>query len=518
MTKDSIDNNNLKKDKAKGFLGKVEYYGNKLPDPFILFVMLTAILLVITNIVSMTGVSVIHPGTGEELAAKALISADGLRYIVTSFVSNFQTYAPLGIVLVMVAAVGVAEKSGLVSSIMKRTLQDVSDSVMVPVIIWISVMGNIASDAAMVIVPPIAAMIYLGRNKNPLIGLAMSYGAMAAGWSANFLIGTVDAVLAPLSETAGQLIDPNITVPIVANWYMNIGSAIVVTLVGTFVTIKIVEPRLKNAPWHFDGVIEMDEKKLSDKQEKGLKKALVSVLIYVAIVALLVIPKSGLLRDPETAGVLRSPFMSGLVFLLFLFFLIPGITYGYATDVFSKKTKGKDIVDAMTDSTKTMAGYIVLVIIAAQFLNYFGESNLAIILAVNGAEFLESTGLSGLVLSLGVIAFSAFINLFIGSASAKWAMFAPIFVPMFMLLGFHPAFAQQIYRIGDSITNAITPLFSYFPIILGYMKRYTGEGGIGTLISTLLPYSIGFGIGWTILLIIFYVLKLPLGPGGPIFL
>ena len=498
------------------FLYGVERVGNKLPHPFWIFWILIGILLVISNLVASTGVSVIHPGTGAEVKAVALLSANGLRMMVEQFVSNFQKFGPLGIVLVMVAGVGVAEGSGLITAVMKKSVMAASDKYLVPTLLLVSVSANIASDAAIVVIPPIAAMIFQAKGKNPMIGLLMTYGAMCAGWSANLLISTVDVATASLSEAAAHLIDPTIVVPATVNWYFNLASALLLPLVGTIVTYKIVAPMLDKQQYKLSN----DEKAstaagLTSVEKEGLKKAGIAVLIYLAVVALLVVPASGILRDPATGSIVPSPFLKGLVFVLFMFFLIPGIVYGRSTGSIKNST---DIVKLMTNAEKDMAGYVVLIIAASQFTQYFNWSNLAVIMSVKSADYLKTVGFSGLGLGIGLALVTVVINIFIGSASAKWAMFAPVFVPMFMLLGFSPGFAQMSYRIGDSVTNAISPLFPYFPILLGYAKRYTGEEGMGTIIAPLLPYTIFYFLSWIVLLVVWYYLRLPMGPAASMFL
>jgi aminobenzoyl-glutamate transport protein len=360
-----------------------------------------------------------------------------------------------------------------------------------------------------VVLIPLGAVIFLALGRHPMAGLAAAFAGVSGGFGANFLIGSVDPVLAGLTQTAAQIIDPSIKINVAVNFYFMFASALMIVIVGTFVTEKIVEPRLGKYRGT-EQAIELEQ--LTETERKGILWAGVSVFLVVAAFVITVVPENGLLRIPGEE-VLHSSFFNGMITAIMVFFLIPGLVYGIVT---GSIRSDKDGVKQMISSMSHLATYIVLVFFAAQFVYYFGYSNLGLIIAIEGADFLSNIGLTGIPLMLAFIVVSAIINMFMGSASAKWAIMAPVFVPMFMLMGYHPALTQMVFRIGDSLTNVITPMMSYFALIVAFAEKYDEDYGIGTIISTMLPYSIVFAIFWTLLLILWMVFGLPVGPDGPI--
>jgi aminobenzoyl-glutamate transport protein len=372
-------------------------------------------------------------------------------------------------------------------------------------------MSNIASDAGYVVLIPLGAVIFLGFKRHPLAGIAAAFAGVSGGFSANLFPGPTDALLGGITTEAAKMLDPKYSVGATDNWYFLAVSTILITIIGTYVVEKIVEPRLGE----YKGNATVTLEQLTDSEKKGLKYALVGLVLTAAAIVALVAPYNGLLRDPKTHGVLESPFMSSIVVVIALAFLIPGIFYGIGAG--TAKTD-KAIVKQASNAMASMGGYIVLVFVAAQFVAYFNYSKLGTILAVSGADFLKGAGIQGIPLIIGFVIVTALINLFMASASAKWAIMAPIFVPMLMQMGFAPEFTQVAFRIGDSSTNIITPLMSYFAMIVALSEKYDKEAGIGTLISTMVPFSIVFLIGWSLLLVVWYVLGLPIGPGAGIFM
>ena len=374
----------------------------------------------------------------------------------------------------------------------------------------IGMLANLASDAGTILFPPLAALVYLGVGRHPLIGLFSGYAAVCLGFAANIMISVNDILAASFTVPAAQMIDANFDANATMNLIFMIVSTFVLIALATWVTEKIIAPRFGK----YEGNAQIDvDGSLTNEEKKGLKSAGISILIYLAIiVALSTIGERPFLADPETGDLLskNAPLMSGMVPIIALAFFIPGVVYGKAI---GKIKRDKDVVKLMADSMKDMGGYIILAFAASQFLQLFTNSNLGLILAVKGGDFLKNAGIQGPLLLIGFILLSCFINIFIGSASAKWAILAPIFVPMFMIVGYNPALTQMAYRIGDCITNPLSPLFPYLPIILAFTKKYDEEAGIGTIIANMIPFSLAFLVVWTLLLIVFMVFNLPLGPG-----
>ncbi|NLU10251.1 MAG: AbgT family transporter [Tepidanaerobacter acetatoxydans] len=502
--------------KSKGgferFLDWVERVGNKLPHPFFLFVYLTIGIMVLSAILSMLGISAINPASGEEVMVKNLLTREGVEWMLVNALKNFTGFAPLGLVLSMQMGIGLAEQAGLLSAFMRKTMYNAPLWAISLAVMFVGINGNIASDASIVIIPTLAASIYLSLGKNPLVGLMAGYAAACAGFSANLIIVGTDALLAGITQEAVKIINPDISVNPSINWYFMVASTIIFTFVGAWVTDKIIAPRLGE----YKGKIKVTENQdLTPIENLALKNTGKAALVFLAILAVAVLPKNAILRNAETGGLIPSPFLNGIIPILMLFFITIGAAYGKTVGTI--KTAG-DIPKLMAEAVKTMSGYIVLVFIIGQFVAYFNWTNIGVIIAVKGAEFLQTVGFTGLPLIIGIILLSTIVNIFIGSGSAKWSILAPIFVPMLMLLGYSPAMTQVIYRIGDSSTNPITPLFPYFPIALGLAQYYDEDAGMGTLMSLMLPYALIFLIVWILQLIVWMVLDLPLGPGAGIYM
>lgn len=498
---------------SKGILSAIERVGNKLPHPGTIFVILCAIIIGVSAIMAKMGVSVTYTGLDrstmeiKEMTASvvSLLTPEGIRYMFTSAVSNFTSFAPLGTVLVALLGVGVAEGTGLIGTLLTKLVTSTPKRLITVVVVFAGVMSSIASDAGYVVLVPLGAIVFLSFGRHPMAGLAAAFAGVSGGYSANLLAGPTDALLAGISTEGAKLFSDTAFVGAADNWYFIIVSTFVITIIGTIVTEKIVEPKL--------GEYKGDEKatisEITSEQKRGLKFAGISALIFIVLIGMSLLP-NGVLRNPETNEILKSPFMDSIVLIIALLFFIPGVAYG----VGCKTVKNdKDVINLMGKSMSTMGGYIVLVFFAAQFVQYFSYTNIGIVIAVNGANFLEGAGFTGIPLIIAFVLLTAFINLFMGSASAKWAIMAPVFIPMLMQLGNSPALVQMAYRIGDSTTNIISPLMSYFALIVAFAEKYDKKSGVGTLITTMIPYSIAFLIGWTMLLIVWFVFNLPLGPG-----
>lgn len=502
------------------FLDVVEWLGNLLPHPVSLFALFCVFVIVTSGIAAFFGLSVADPrpaNMGEEIAVNSLLSGEGLRWMVANIVPNFTGFPPLGVVLVAILGVGIAERSGLLEAMMRGMVMRAKPRTVTVTIVFAGVVSNTASELGYVVLVPLAAMIFHSLGRHPLAGLAAAFAGVSAGYSANLFIGTVDPLLAGFTTSAAQLIDPDYIVGPEMNWFFMFISTFMIAGLGAFVTEKIVEPKLgKYNPDDMDPEADIDKnvkmEQLNSQEKRALKLAGLTFLGLLALLALTVVPEWGVLRNQETGGVARSPFLNGIVVFIFITFAIPGFVYGYVTGVMRTD---RDVIDAMAASMSSMGLYIVLVFFAAQFVAFFGWTNFGTILAVNGANLLEQLNLTGPLVFVLFIMMCAFVNLMLGSASAQWAVTAPIFVPMLMLIGYAPETVQAAYRIGDSVTNIITPMMSYFGLILAVAARYKKNLGIGTLISTMLPYSIVFFVGWIILFYLWvFVLGMPVGPGA----
>lgn len=500
---------------ANGILGWIERMGNKLPHPFWLFVWICIIVIVVSAITAWTGVRATDPGSGEIIHAQNLMSGHGLRMFVENMVSNFAYFAPFGLVLVMLMGVSIAERSGLMAVVMRTIAFSVPKKIVLPVIFIIGACGNIGSDAGIVIVPPIAAIIFAQMGLSPIAGLIAGYAGATAGFTANFFIAGTDVLLAGISTEVAQRIDPNMEVSATANWYFMIASTLMVGFVGAFIAKRFTIPRARLFEIDSQAMEITENPTLTDMERKGLKRAGIAFLLYAAVIALLVVPEWGPLRDPNTGGIVPSPFLRGLVPILFFMFAIPGYVYGKATGVIKK---ANDAMKQMEHGMKELSGYIVLMLVVSQFINLFAWSNLDSILSIYGAKVLEATGFTGPLMIAMFVIFVAGLNIFIGSGSAKWAILAPVFIPMLYQVGYSPAFVQLIYRIGDSITNVVSPLYVYFPLLLGWIHKYNKNIGIGTVISMLVPYAVILLIAWLILLFVWFYFNLPIGVGEVIHL
>ncbi len=543
-----------KKNAFTRFLDGVEFLGNLLPHPVTLFAILAIGIILLSGLFGWMGLAVEDPrpagarGVADDgmIRAVSLFNADGFRRIWTSLTTNFTGFAPLGVVLVAMLGVGVAEKSGMLSAAVRGMVLGAPKHLVTVAIVFAGIVSNTASEVGYVVLIPLAGAIFYALGRHPLAGMAAAFAGVSGGYSANILIGTIDPLLAGITEEAAQLIDPTYTVNATANWFFMIGSTFVITIIGALITTFIVEPKLGayDSSRADESVLDksmMDP--ITATESKGLKwagwglLAVLAVMVYTLLGdtiarSILIpftgwsipipliggadiswLPGSGVLRDPVTDGVMRSPFFSGFVVWILVFFLVTGYAYGR---VVGTMKSDRDVIDAMATAISSLGLYIVLVFFAAQFVAFFGWTNLGAITAVSGANFLESTGMTGPALFFLFILMCAIINLSLGSASAQWAVTAPIFVPMLMLIGYSPEVIQAAYRIGDSSTNIITPMMSYFGLILAWATRYDKNLGVGTLIAMMLPYSIFFILTWSVFFFVWaFGFDLPVGPGSP---
>lgn len=492
-----------------GFLDFIEKAGNKLPDPLTLFFSMAGLILLLSLLLSGLGVEVVSPSDGSVIRVVNLLDTAGLQKVMTEMSKNFALFPPFAVVLVCMLGIGLAEKSGLISAALKKTVTVVPSFLLPATLVFAGVMSNMASDAGYIVLTPLGAVLFAAFGRHPIAGLTAAFAGVSGGFSANLLLSSLDPLLAGLSTTAAHMVDTSYTVLPTANYYFMVVSTFMVTLVGSLVTTKIVEPRL--GPWEGTVGEDMQRTELTSSEKSGLWWTVGYIALFIVILLALTLPSNGILRD-DSGGL--KPFYGSIVPLIMMFFLGAGLVFGVKVGTIKSD---KDVNKMLSETMASLGPFIVLVFIMAQFVAFFSWSNIGIVIAIKGAAVLQSIGFTGLPLLFTFIIVTSILNLFMGSASAKWAIMAPVFVPMFMLMGYSPELAQNAYRIGDSVTNIISPLLPYYPIIIAFARKYKPDLGVGTLISLMIPYSLAFLICWTILFSIWYVLGLPIGPEAPFF-
>ena len=504
----------MAKKQKKSFIERslnfVERAGNALPHPATLFGLFALTTLLLSAVAVWLGWSATHPATGETVLPVNLLSKDGIHRIILELVDNFTGFAPLGIVLVAMLGIGIAEQSGIISALIRLLVISSPKKILTFVLVFAGIISNVASDIGYVLLIPLAGVIFKAIGRHPVIGMAAAFAGVSGGFSANLILGTVDPLLAGLSQEAASIVDPDYLVNPTANYYFMVVSTFFIAIVGTFVTERIVAPRL--GEYHDEsGEVEVIEP-LSRVEKFGLLWSFVGFMVVTIVILIGVIPVNGWLR-PDDGNLLHSPLIQGVVTWLVVYAAVTGIIYGWVTGKFKNDS---DVMNGMAESMKTLATYIVLVFFAAQFVEYFKWSNLGLLLAIKGAGALSDANIGLIPMLILFVIFSATLNMFMGSASAKWAILAPIFIPIFMFMGYSPELSQVVYRIGDSVTNIISPMMSFFALIIAFIQKYDKKAGIGTIIATMIPYSIAFFIVWTLLLVAWISLGLPLGPGAGI--
>ncbi len=492
------------------FLNGVEKVGNALPHPATLFGLMALLVLIFSALAAATHWTTIHPGTKELIEPVNLLSKYGIHRILTDMVVNFTSFAPLGIVMVAMLGIGIAESSGLIGAVIRLIVLSSPKKLLTFVLVLAGILSNAASDVGYVLLIPLAGIIFIAVHRHPVIGMAAAFAGVSGGFSANLILGTIDPLLAGLSEEAARIIDPVYSVNPTANYYFMVASTFVIAFTGTWVTERFIAPRFGK----YEGERAGEElETLSVAEKKGLRRAFYVALGILALTLIGILPAGGFFRGAD-GEILSSPLIRGVVAMLFITAAIMGIVYGFTI---KKYRNDKDIMEGMADAMKSLGMYYVLVFFAAQFVAYFKWSNLGIIFAIKGANLVMASGLGLIPLMILFIILSGLINLAMGSASAKWAIMAPVFIPMFMLLGYSPELSQVVYRIGDSVTNVISPMMSFFALIIAFIQKYEKNAGIGTVIATMLPYTFAFFLVWTLLLIAWLLLGLPLGPGAGIY-
>ena len=528
---------------AQRALAWVEKAGNRVPDPAILFLAMCVGVIVLSQILdwinvsvtsevvthdpavddSLDGVSSLPPAEDyavetETFEVQGLLTGDGIRFMFTSFVPNFLGFTAIGVILVAMIGVGVAELSGLVGGLIRKLVAISTPRSLTYIIVFVGILSSIAADAGYLVLIPLAATAFLSVGRNPLAGIAAGFAAVSAAFSVNILIVPADAVITDITNEAAALVDPNVEIDLVANLYFGIACTLLLTVVIALITTRIIEPRLGN--W---------DRNLADEEElareegppveaaleaKGLRRAGIAVLLVLAVIAALTLPPGAPLRNPETGDIIGdSPFMSSLIVMISASFLAAGIAYGRVVGT----VKGSvDVLAMIIKSWANLAGLIFLFMLIAQFIAYFDFSNMAQVAAVWLGDILEELDLGDLWLLLGILIVTLLVDFIIPAKIAKWAILAPIFIPLMLRLGVEPQTVLAVYRVGDSPVNVLTPLMPYFALMVVFTARYQRDAGIGTVIALMIPYALIVTVVWTLFFVAWYVIGIPLGPGSPV--
>lgn len=490
-------------------LATVERVGNKLPDPAVLFIALLFVVWLLSWLMSYVTFGVVDPRTNEPIVIMNQLTGGAMTTFLTNMVTTFVTFGPVGTVLVAMLGIGVAEHSGFITTGIRALLNVTSKRLLTPMVILVGIVSHSAVDAGYVLVIPLGGVIFYAAGRHPLAGIAAAFAGVSGGFSANFVPAALDPLLQGLTQGGAQLLNPGMEVNTLNNYFFTTASAPLIIGLGWWITDKIVEPRVTGIPvdGDEDGLPEFHD--LKDEERKGLRWSLLVMALGLVIVGVTLVPADSPWRDAN--GLLASfsaPIMRSIVALIFFLFLIPGIVFGYVSGSFKSS---KDIIAGMSQAMNSMAYYLVIMFFIAQFVYAFGTSNLGTLLALQGAEVLRAWALPPSMTIVGIVILTGIVNIFIGSASGKWGMLAPIFVPMLMSLGISPDLTQAAYRVGDSSTNIITPLMPYFPLVVVYCQRYVKNTGIGTLAAMMLPYSVWFLVVWTAFLLLYFAIGIPLG-------
>ncbi|MCB1701671.1 MAG: AbgT family transporter [Pseudomonadales bacterium] len=490
-------------------LAAIERVGNKLPDPAVLFIALLLLVWILSWFFSLFSYDLIDPRTGEQLLVSNQLSASAMTQFMSSMVATFAHFHPIGVVLVAMLGIGVAEHTGFINSALRAMLGVTARWLLTPMIILVGIISHTAADAGYVLVIPLGGIIFHAAGRHPLAGIAAAFAGVSGGFSANFIPSAIDPMLQGISQSAAQIIDPAVVLNPLNNFFFTAASSILIIGLGWLITDRIVEPRLGASPVDADMEAQPGMEALQENESRALRLALWVMALAIGLLVMSAWSADSAWRGPEGSLTERgAPLMASIVPLIFVLFLLPGVAYGVAAGTVKSS---RDVIAGMTASMNSMAYYLVIMFFIAQFIYAFAQSNLGVLLALEGAAWLKSMGLPGPLMIAGIVLLTGILNLFVGSASAKWALLAPIFVPMLMELGISPDLTQAAYRVGDSTTNIITPLMPYFPLVVVYCQRYIAQTGIGTVTALMLPYSVSFIIAWTLFLLLYWSLEIPLG-------
>jgi len=491
-------------------LATVERVGNKLPDPAVLFIVLLFAVWVLSWLLSYVSFEAIDPRTSKPIVVNNLLSGRAFTEFLSVMVTNFAHFHPIGVVLVAMLGIGVAEHTGFINTAIRSLLNVTAKWLLAPMVVLVGIVSHSAVDAGYVLVIPLGGVIFYAAGRHPLAGIAAAFAGVSGGFSANFVPSSLDPLLQGLSQAGAQILDPDITLNPLNNYFFTTASSVLIIGLGWWLTDRVVEPRLKDTEVDGDKDELPEIHDIKETERKGLRWALVAMVLGLVLLFATALPEGSAWRDPDSDALtsFAAPMMRSIVSLIFLLFLIPGLVFGIVAGTLKSS---RDMIDGMSYAMKTMAYYIVIMFFIAQFVYAFNVSNLGVLLAVQGASGLKALALPASFTIVGIVLLTAFVNIFVGSASGKWGLLAPIFIPMLMTLGISPDLTQAAYRVGDSSTNIITPLMPYFPLVVVYCQRYVKNTGIGTVTAMMLPYSIAFLVSWTIFLLLYYAAGFPLG-------
>jgi len=493
----------------RGILAFIERAGNRLPDPALLFVCLLLVVWLLSWWLSGTSYTHIDPRTGAPIVVHDLLTGASLTAFLGGMVTTFVSFPPFGVVLLAMLGIGVADHTGFIRAALRGLLSVTSPRWLTPMLIAVGIVSHSAVDAGYVLVIPLGAVIFQAAGRHPLAGIAAAFAGVSGGFSANFVPSALDPMLQGISQAGAQLIDPALVLNPLNNYFFTSASSVLIIGLGWYLTDRIVEPRLRQTAVDGELAVAMTLQPLSFRERRGLAFGLAAMVLGLLVLALSAWPADSAWRaaggELATAA---APLMKSIVPLIFLLFLVPGVLYGYVSG--SVKTH-RDVVAGMSQAMSGLGYYVVMAFFAALFIAEFGRSNLGALLALQGGAWLQAAAMPGAVTLLGIIVLTGVVNLFVGSASAKWALLAPVFVPMLMQLGISPDLTQAAYRVGDSTTNIITPLMPYFPLVVVYCQRYVRSTGIGTVVAMMVPYSAGFLSVWTVFLLLYWLIGIPLG-------
>ena len=486
----------------------IEYAGNKLPDPAVLFLLLLLITWGVSYLLAPLEFTEVNPRTGEPIRVVNQLAGSELARFMANMVQTFTGFHPLGVVLVALLGVGVAEHTGFINAVLKFMLGFSHRKLLTPVLILVAIVSHTAADAGYVLVIPLGGVIFYAAGRHPLAGIAAAFAGVSGGFSANFIPSGIDPLLQGLTKVGVDIIDPARDVNPLCNIYFTGISSVLIVALGWFITDRLVEPRLRGTAVDGDADEMPKMEELTPRERRGMWAGLASVVLGLILLALLTMPEDSALRYEGEITSFKAPLMQMIVPLIFLLFVIPGIVHGYVAGTVKNH---RDIIKGMSKAMSTMGYYLVMAFFAALFIDAFNKSNVGVLIAIKGANFLKNMGAADQITIIGIILLTAFVNLMVGSASAKWALLSPIFVPMLMTLGISPELTQAAYRVGDSTTNIITPLMPYFPLVVVFCQRYVKQTGIGTVAALMLPYSVTFLVAWSAFLVLYWKIGIPLG-------
>jgi aminobenzoyl-glutamate transport protein len=498
-------------------LDTVERVGNAVPHPVVIFLILIGIVLVVSHILYLLGASVsyqvINTDTDKVEAAtttaNSLLTADGIRHIYTRIVPNFLGFSAVGLLIVAMMGVGVAEEAGLVNALIRKLVAVSPAWALTYILAFVGILSSVAADAGYVVLIPLGGAALYSIGRHPIAGIAMGFAAVAGAFTVNMLIKPLDAVLTEITNDAIHMVDPTRSIDLTANVWFSIASVPLLTIIIALVTERVIEPRLGKYQGNLDKETSAQTDGQASAESRGLRYAGLGLLGVLVLFAILTGPSWAPLRNPTTGALIgNTPFMNGLIVAIMVLFLTTGVAYGVGAKTIKSST---DVISAMTKAVSGLGGTIVLFVVISQFVDYFNYSNIPTLMAVSMADTLKSANIGSLWLLLGFIAIVWILDLFFTPAIAKWAIFAPVFIPVFVQLSVDPAAVLAAYRIADSPPNAITPLNAYFALVVGFAQKYDKNAGVGTVVALMLPYVMWMTVLWTLLFVGWYLLGLPWG-------